>query len=80
MSSALVSKRAQRDLERIKEYIAKADPEAAETVRSAILDIADLLAQTVEAGSPIINAPERFKDVRWFVVPRFRNYLIFYRP
>ena len=80
MTTALVSKRAQQDLKRIKEHIAKADPEAAETVRSTILDIADLPAQTVEAGNRVINAPERFRDVRWFVVPRFRNYLISYRP
>lgn len=80
MTVALLSKKAQQDLEQIRQYIANDDAEAAERVRNAILDIADLLAENVEAGRPIANATQRHADVRWFVVPRFRNYLIFYRP
>jgi plasmid stabilization system protein ParE len=38
------------------------------------------LAQNAEIGRHILNAGPRHADVRWFVVPRFRNYLIFYRP
>jgi len=77
---ARISKRAQQDLRQIREYIALDDPEAAERVEKALLDTADLLAQNIEIGRRIPNAAPRHTDVRWFVVPRFRNYLIFYRP
>ena len=80
MKPARVSKRARQDLEAIRDYIAGDNPEAAEQVWGALLDTADLLADNVEAGTKIINAPQRHADVRWFVIPRFRNYLIFYRP
>ena len=80
MISARISRRAERDLEQIRDYIATDDPEAAERVRQAFLDTADLLAQNVEIGRPIREASPRHADIRWFVVPRFRNYLIFYRP
>jgi len=74
---ARISKRAQQDLRQIREYIALDDPEAAERVEKALLDTADLLAQNIEIGRRIPNAAPRHTDVRWFVVPRFRNYLIF---
>jgi toxin ParE1/3/4 len=77
--SARISRRAERDLEQIRDYIATDDPEAAERVRQAFLDTADLLAQNVEIGTHIREASPRHADIRWFVVPRFRNYLIFYR-
>ena len=80
MSSARVSKRAEKDLERIRGYIAADNPEAAERVWHALLDTADLLAQNAQIGRPILNASPRHAEVRWFVVPQFRNYLIFYRP
>ena len=80
MRLAHISKRAQRDLAQIRAYIATDDPEAAERVRRALLDTVDLLAQNTEAGKPILNATPRHADIRWFVVPRFRKYLIFYRP
>jgi plasmid stabilization system protein ParE len=77
---AKVSRKARLDLEKIRDTIAKDNPEAAARVWNAFLDTADLLADNVEAGVKIINAPTRHTDVRWFVIPRFRNYLIFYRP
>ncbi len=80
MKFARLSKKAQRDLELIREYISRDNPEAAEGVRLALLATADLLAQNVEAGTLVRNAPARHADVRWFVAPQFRNYLIFYRP
>lgn len=80
MIQARISGRAQRDLEQIRDYIAVDDPAAAERVWQAFLDTADLLAQNVEIGNRIRNAGPRHAQVRWFVVPQFRNYLIFYRP
>lgn len=80
MKQAKVSKKARHDLNRIRDHIAREDPEAANRVWDAILDVADLLAEHPEAGKQIRNATGRHAAVRWFVVPRFRNYLIFYRP
>ena len=80
MSPAKISRRAERDLEGIRDYIATENPEAAERVWQAFLDTVDLLARNAEIGRHILNASPRHADVRWFVVPRFRNYLLFYRP
>jgi toxin ParE1/3/4 len=80
VSPAKISRRAERDLEEIRDYIATDNPEAAERVWQAFLDTADLLARNVDIGRHILNASPRHADVRWFVVPRFRNYLVFYRP
>jgi plasmid stabilization system protein ParE len=49
-------------------------------VRHVILEVADFLAQHPELGRRIRNVSDRHKEVRWFVVPKFRNYLIFYKP
>ena len=80
MIPARISKRAERDLEGIHDRIAVHDPEAAQRVRKAILDTADLLAQNPGIGRRILAARPRHAQIRWFVVPRFRSYLIFYRP
>jgi plasmid stabilization system protein ParE len=80
MIRARLSPAAQRDLQKIRDTIARDKPEAAERVRSTILDAADLLATNRELGRRILGASRRHPDVRWLVVPKFRNYLLFYRP
>jgi toxin ParE1/3/4 len=80
MKRARVSPRAARDLQEHCNYIAADNAEAAERVREVILNVSDFLAQHPELGRRIGNASDRHKDVRWFVVPKFRNYLIFYKP
>ena len=80
MIRARLSPRAQRDLEGIWSFIAADNPEAAGRVRATILSTADLLAANRELGRRILNATPRHAEVRWIVVPRFRNYLMFYRP
>ena len=80
MIRARLSPRAQRDLEGVCSFIAADNPQAAERVRITILDTADLLAGNPELGRRIQDAAPRHADLRWAVVPRFRNYLIFYRP
>ena len=80
MIPARISRRAERDLVQIRHHIAADNPEAAERVWQAFLDTADPLARNREIGRPILKAGPRHADVRWYVVPRFRNYLIFYRP
>lgn len=80
MIQAKLSPRAQRDLEDICGYIAADNAEAAERVRTAILDAADVLAANPGLGRRILGAAGRYANLRWIVVPRFRNYLMFYLP
>ncbi len=80
MIRARFSPRAGRDLDEIFGCIAADNPEAAERVRRIILNTADFLAQHPELGRRIRRAGARHLSIRWFVVPKFRNYLIFYQP
>ncbi len=80
MIRAKFSPRAARDLDEISGFIAADNPEAAEAVRRVILNTADFLAQHPEMGRCLRKAAARHLQIRWFVVPKFRNYLIFYQP
>ena len=80
MIRAGFSPRAALDLDGIFNQIAADNPEAAARVWTAILNSADLLAQYPELGRRLRKAPTRHLQTRWFVVPKFRNYLIFYQP
>jgi len=80
MIRARLSPRAERDLEGIREHIAADNLDAAERVRLTILDTADLLAANPAIGRRIRKAKVHHAEIRWLVVPKFRNYLIFYRP
>lgn len=80
MIRAKFSPKAERDLDEIFRFISSDNPDAARRVRETILDVADFLAQNPELGRKIRNATPRHAQIRWFVVPKFRNYLIFYQP
>ena len=80
MIRARFSPKAVCDLDEHCGYIAGDNPEAAERVRQIILNTADFLAQHRELGRTISKAALQHQQVRWFVVPKFRNYLIFYQP
>jgi len=80
MTCARFSPQPQRDLGEIFNFIARDNSEAAEQVRLTILNTADLLAQRPDLGRNIRKAQPRHAQIRWSVVPRFRNYLIFYQP
>ena len=80
MIRARFSPKAARDLDEISGHIAADNPEAAERVRLTLLNTADFLAQHPELGRRIRKAAARHLQIRWFVVPKFRNYLIFYQP
>lgn len=80
MKLARFSPKAERDLDSIFRFIAGDNVNAAENVRQNILSVADFLAQYPNAGRRIRNVSPRHANVRWLVVPKFRNYLIFYQP
>ena len=80
MIRARFSPKAARDLDEISGHIAADNPEAAERVQLTLLNTADFLAQHPELGRRIRKAAARHLQIRWFVVPKFRNYMIFYQP
>ena len=80
MIRARFSPKAGRDLDEHCGHIAADNPEAAGRVRQIILNTADFLGQHRELGRRIRKAAPRHAQIRWFVVPKFRNYLIFYQP
>ena len=80
MIKARLSPKAGRALDEHCGHIAADNPDAAERVRQTILNTADLLARHPELGRRVLNATPRHAQIRWFVVPKFRNYLIFYQP
>jgi plasmid stabilization system protein ParE len=80
MIRARLSPRAARDLKEICKRIAADNPDAAKEVRQTILNTADFLASNPALGRRILRASPRHAAIRWFVVPKFRNYLIFYQP
>jgi len=80
MLRARFSPRAVRDLDEVLNYIAADNPDVAERVRRVILNTADFLAEHPELGRRIRQATARHRQIRWIVVPKFRNYLIFYQP
>ena len=77
---ARFSPRAARDLAEHCEHIAADNQAAARHVRAAILDLADLIAQHPEIGRRIQGAGPRHIQIRWLVVPSYRNYLVFFQP
>ena len=80
MIFARLSPNAVSDLDRHCGHIGADNPEAAARIRRIIVNTADLLAQHPELGRRIRKASARHMQIRWFVVPKFRNYLIFYQP
>ena len=80
MIRARVNPKVECDLEEIARFISSDHPNAAKRVRDMILHIADLLAQNPDLGRKTRNASPRHAQIGWFVVPKFRNYLIVYQP
>jgi plasmid stabilization system protein ParE len=80
MIRARFSPKAERDLDGIFHRIAADNPDAAERVCRTVLNTADFLVQHPELGRRIRHVTPRHAQIRWFVVPRFHNYLIFYQP
>jgi len=80
MMRARLSPRAERDLDEACNYIAANNLDAAIKVRQTILNTADFLALNPALGRRILRATSRHAAIRWFVVPKYRNYLIFYQP
>jgi plasmid stabilization system protein ParE len=75
----LISQRAEDDLARIYGYIAARNPDAAEQFKSEAEKALALLAEHPELG-PRPGWKTRHTKLRFWVISRFHNYLIYYEP
>lgn len=80
MSVVIRKPRAQRDLVGHFAYVGERNPEAAERFLEAVEKALDQLAQFPLMGRRWGSPSPRLQDVRFWTVPRFKNYRIFYRP
>ena len=75
----LISARAEEDLAGIYAYIAARNPDAAERFRTEAENALALLGQHPELG-PRPGWKTRHVRLRFWVISRFHNYLIYYEP
>jgi len=75
----LISQRAEADLARIYGYIAARNPEAAEAFQTQAEKALALLGRHPELG-PRPGWATRHAKLRFWVISRFHNYLIYYEP
>ncbi len=75
----LVSQRAEDDLARIYGYIATRNPDAGEQFKTEAERALALLAEHPELG-PRPGWETRHTKLRFWVISRFHNYLIYYEP
>ena len=61
-------------------HIAGDNPAAAARVCAAVLDAADFPAANPGLGKTIGGPGSKHREVLWYVLPRFRSYLLFYVP
>ena len=80
MRSARFSPPAARDLDEHCACIAATIPPPPAGCAPRFLDYADLVAQHPGIGRHIRNASPRHAQIRWLVVPPYRNYLVFFQP
>ncbi len=77
--AVVFSRRAESELDRIEEFIAVNDPDAAVRVRREIVAQAIRLGKNPEMGWPIKSPTRRHRNVRLWPVSRYCQYLILYR-
>jgi plasmid stabilization system protein ParE len=75
----LISQRAEDDLARIYGHIAARNPEAAERFRTEAERALAVLGEQPELG-PRPGWETRHSRLRFWVISRFHNYLIYYEP
>jgi toxin ParE1/3/4 len=71
--------KALEDTQDIYSYIAHDNPTSAEAFLNALEEAATLLSQTPEIGSPRYFEHPELQGLRYCVLTKFPNYLLFYR-
>jgi toxin ParE1/3/4 len=72
--------KAEADLEEIVRYIALDNPQAGEAFRGTLQGACEMLADLPEMGSARNFDNTELEGLRMLPVPKFKKYLIFYRP
>ena len=80
MARILERPKARQELEDIAVYIGRHRLSAARRVLVAVRKTYDILADMPEMGSLWKAEDPRFEGIRYFPIPRYPNYVIFYRP
>jgi toxin ParE1/3/4 len=80
MSQVYKTPQAQRDLVAIGYYLAEHSPVASERFLREAERAFRLLTQMPEIGSTCSFRSPRLRDVRFWTLRRFKNYVIYYRP
>jgi toxin ParE1/3/4 len=80
MARILERPAARRELERIAVLIGMDRPSAARRFLAAVRKAYTSLAAMPEMGTRWEAESPRFSTVRYFAIPRYPNYVIFYRP
>jgi toxin ParE1/3/4 len=73
------ARQAEEDAAEICSYIAKDNPQAANSFLDAIEAAANLLSATPEIGSPRYFEHPQLQGLRFHPLNKFENYLLFYR-
>jgi toxin ParE1/3/4 len=79
MRRAFLQRVAEEDVQQIVFYIAEDNLHAADAFRAAIEKARATLEDLPETGSPCDFDSHEVADLRMLPVPKFKNYLIFYR-
>ena len=80
MASVLFKPAAEKDVAHLVHHFFSQSAETASRFYAAVEDGCKQLAETPEVGGQIASSSEATSGIRVWVVPGFRNHLIFYRP
>lgn len=79
MKTAYFSAKAVDDLDSICAYIQRDNPEAAQRVRTAVLEAAGQLEAQPELGQSLRQPKPKHQGIRMLPVREYRNYMLIYR-
>jgi len=71
---------AERDLSQILRFIRKDNRKAARRFARAVEKVVDLLLEFPYLGTPYDETDPDFSEIRFAIVPGFKNYVLLYRP
>jgi toxin ParE1/3/4 len=72
--------RAREDIKQIATYIGEDSPQASRAFRQTLQNIYEVLLDLPEMGSVRTFRNPEMKGLRMLPLPKFKNYLLFYRP
>lgn len=76
----ILKPQAREDIKQIAAYIGENNPKAGTAFRQTLQNIYEVLLDLPEIGSVRNFRNPEMKGLRMLPVPKFKNYLLFYRP